>query len=350
LKGEETMKRLTEWIRGHPLVAFFTIAIVFMFALLFPALYLSSLDQPIMQVFVLYLARVAVYSPVLAGLMVTRWIHPQQSPTSAKKRWLSLGITWIVALAVFALELRRSVPEDELGWAPLIVLSIPVAFLPAFVVSSAFSRVTSIRDYLSTLIRPRGHLIWYLAALLTFPVVHLLGHGITQILGGEESIANIRIGPELLMTTLLTLTVVFFYSGGINEEAGWRGFAQRHLQARYSPLLANLILWLFLVVWHVPNDIVQYREGGYLLVRIGLYPFITILFGWVFNRTRGSILAPAIFHASMNAMNPLVEVLPMTTAGNVLLIGLALFAILYDRMWEKLPTDSPAIYPAVKPA
>jgi membrane protease YdiL (CAAX protease family) len=340
------MKRLTKWVRRYPLAAFFMIAIVSMFALFFPALYLSLLDQPIMQVFVLYLARVAVYSPVLAGMMVTRLTHPQQSPTSAKKRWLSLGITWIVALAVFALELRRSVPEDELGWAPLIVLSIPVAFLPAFVFSSAFSRVTSIRDYLSTLIRPRGNLIWYLVALLTFPVVHLLGHGTTQILSGEEAIANIRIDPELLMTTLLTLTVVFFYSGGINEEAGWRGFAQRHLQARYSPLLANLILWLFLVVWHVPNDIVQYREGGYLLVRIGLYPFITILFGWVFNRTRGSILAPAIFHASMNAMNPLVEVLPMTAAGNVLLIGLALFAILYDRMWEKLPEDDPAVYRA----
>jgi hypothetical protein len=62
------MKRLTKWIRGYPLAAFFTIAIVFMFALLFPALYLSSLDQPIMQVFVPYLARVAVYSPVLAGV------------------------------------------------------------------------------------------------------------------------------------------------------------------------------------------------------------------------------------------------------------------------------------------
>jgi hypothetical protein len=52
----------------------------------------------------------------------------------------------------------------------------------------------------------------------------------------------------------------------------------------------------------------------------------------------------------MNDMTPLVAVLPMTTAGNVLLIGWALFAIVYDRMWKRLPTDSPAIYPAVKPA
>jgi membrane protease YdiL (CAAX protease family) len=327
------MKRLTDWIRRHPLAAFFTIAIVLMFALFFPVLYLSSLDQPIVQVIVLYLARLAVYSPVLAGMIVTRWIAAERSPTSVKKRWLVFGIVWIVALAVYALDVRRSVPEDALGWLPLIVILIPVAVLPAFVFASTFSKVTSIRAYLSTLIRPRGHLIWYLVALLTFP-----------------SIANIRIDPQLLLTTLLTFMVVFFYSGGINEETGWRGFAQLRLQVRYSPLLANLILWLFLVIWHIPNDIVQYGEGGYLLIRIGLYPFITVLFGWVFNRTQGSILAPAIFHASMNAMNPVVAVLPITTAGNVLLIGWALFAIVYDRMWKRLPTDRPAIDPAVKPA
>jgi membrane protease YdiL (CAAX protease family) len=268
-----------------------------MFALYFPVLYLSSLDQLILKVFALYLVRAAVYSPVFAGMIVTRWIAAERSPTSVKKRWLVFGIVWIVALAVYALDVRRSVPEDALGWLPLIVILIPVAVLPAFVFASTFSKVTSIRAYLSTLIRPRGHLIWYLVALLTFPVVHFLGIGITQILGGEESIANIRIDPQLLLTTLLTFMVVFFYSGGINEETGWRGFAQLRLQVRYSPLLANLILWLFLVIWHIPNDIVQYGEGGYLLVRISLYPFITILFGWVFNRTRGSILAPAIFHA-----------------------------------------------------
>ena len=98
------------------------------------------------------------------------------------------------------------------------------------------------------------------------------------------------------------------------------------------------------MVWHIPNDIIQYSEGGYLLIRIGLYPFITILFGWVYNRTRGSILAPALFHASMNSMNTLVSVLPVTDAGSVLLILFAVFAVLFDRMWRKLPGNHPAVY------
>jgi membrane protease YdiL (CAAX protease family) len=99
-----------------------------------------------------------------------------------------------------------------------------------------------------------------------------------------------------------------------------------------------------MVIWHIPNDIIQYQDGGYLLVRIGLYPFITILFAWIYNRTNGSILAPAIFHASMNSMNPLMGIFPMTLLGNILLVGFAIFAFLSDRMWRKLPKNHPAVY------
>jgi membrane protease YdiL (CAAX protease family) len=97
-------------------------------------------------------------------------------------------------------------------------------------------------------------------------------------------------------------------------------------------------------MWHIPNDILQYRDGGYLIFRIGLYPFITILFGWVYNRTHGSILAPVLFHASMNSMNTLGAALPFTNAGNILLVLFAAFAVFYDHMWKKLPSDHPAVF------
>ena len=97
-------------------------------------------------------------------------------------------------------------------------------------------------------------------------------------------------------------------------------------------------------MWHFPNDILQYRNGGYLLFRIGLYPFITILFGWVYNRTHGSILAPVLFHASMNSINVVQYAFPPQTISNVLLVLFAIFAVFYDRMWKKLPSDHLAVY------
>jgi membrane protease YdiL (CAAX protease family) len=306
---------------------------------------MDNTDQPLIGILAIYAGRLGVYIPVLMGTLITRWIHPDLSTTSTSKRWSAFFIVWLVALVVSALDLRRLVPEDDLGWVPLLILSIPIAVLPAYVVSSVFSRVTSLREYLTTLVYPRGSLIWYLIALLTFPLLQILGLAITQLLTGEPLVSNIHLEPKILLDTLVTFAVVFFYTGGINEEGGWRGFAQRRLQAKYSPLIANVLLWVYLVIWHIPIDIVQYRDGGYLLVRFGLYPFITILFGWVYNRTRGSLLAPVLFHASMNSMNTLRAAIPGTSAMSVLLILFSVFAVVLDRMWKKLPTDEPAVYP-----
>ena len=154
----------------------------------------------------------------------------------------------------------------------------------------------------------------------------------------------------LAPTLFITFFSVLFFSGGINEESGWRGFAQKRLQTKYSPLVATLILWVMMTIWHIPGDIVQYRHGGYLLVKIGLFPFFAILFNWVYNRTKGSILAPAIFHASMNTMNPMMGVFPITTAGNIILVILGVIAVISDRMWRKLPEHHPATYEEPAPS
>lgn len=78
-----------------------------------------------------------------------------------------------------------------------------------------------------------------------------------------------------------------------------------------------------------------------MLVNRTLYNFIfSVLFAWVYNRTKGSILAPALFHPSMNAFG---NNLPFTPASVVLYAALAVFAIVSDRMWKRLPADAPAV-------
>jgi membrane protease YdiL (CAAX protease family) len=219
-----------------------------------------------------------------------------------------------------------------------------VALLPAFVVSSALFGRASVRNMLGSLVRPKGRLVYYLIAMFAFPAIHFIGVVVTNVLHGEAWFPSTDIGSTLAFTVVVSFASVLFFTGGINEESGWRAFGQARLQQRYSPLVANLILWFFLLIWHIPNDIVQYQQGGYLLVRIGLYPFITILLGWIYNRTGGSILAPAIFHASMNSMNSLGEILPMTTAGNIVLVTCALVVVGLDRMWCKLPKAHSAVF------
>jgi CAAX protease family protein len=346
------MKRLTDWIKAHPIVSFFTLVLAMMYIIGFPVVYLmgivgTSTDRPLLNLFTAYAGELAVYSPVLVGMFITRHTLPNQSPVSTRNRRLAFWIVWLVGLFVYALDLKLGPSGEVLGWIPLLIISIPVAFLPAFVVSSVFSRVTSLREYLSTLIHPRGNVIWHLVALLTFPVTAFLGMVITQLMTGENLFSGLYITPGILLAALATFARVFFYTGGINEEGGWRGFAQRRLQTNYSPLVANLLLWAFIVLWHIPNDIIHPPGGSgssYLIIRFGVYPFIMILFGWVYNRTRGSLIAPVLFHASMNTMDMLGSVLTRTNAGDVLLVLFAVFAIVFDRMWKKLPADNPAVY------
>jgi membrane protease YdiL (CAAX protease family) len=219
-----------------------------------------------------------------------------------------------------------------------------VSFLPTWVMSSALSGPDNVRRMLNTLIKPRGNIIYYLIALLTFPFIQIVGTVITNIIHGQTWFPDMRQVTGLAYTVFITFFSVLFYSGGINEEAGWRGFAQKRFQAKFSPLIAVFLLWLLMVIWHIPNDIVQYKNGGYLLIRYAIYPFITILFSWIYNRTNGSILAVALFHASMNSMNSLMGIFPVTLASNIILIIFAFTVVLTDRMWRKLPEDHPAVY------
>jgi uncharacterized protein len=344
---ERSRTGIIEWMKAHPIISFFALALGMMYFLGFPVVYLIGLstDQPLLNLLLLYAGELAVYSPVLVGMFVTRKTLPDQSPASTWKRRLTFWIVWLVGLIVYTLDLRRGTPEEVLGWIPLLIISMPIALLPAFVLSRTFSRVTSLRSYFSTLLHPRGNLIWYLIALLTFPVISFLGLMVTRLMTGESLFSGLSITPGILLAALVTFARVVFYTGGINEEGGWRGFAQHRLQANYSPLVANLMLWACMVLWHIPNDLLNPPGGSraaYLLIRIGIYPFITILIGWVYNRTGGGLLAPLLFHASMNMMDVLP--LPFTNAGNILLVLFAVFAILVDRMWKKLPPDHKAVY------
>lgn len=338
--------RIKEWIKRHPIEAFFIMAIAICYATLFPVIYFVPRDTMSGQILGYYLAKIGVYSPVLAGIFISRIIKPDQQRVSFTRRLkISLPI-WFIAVVINVADLKLTAPPDA-TLIGLIILSLPVALLPAWVIASAFSGTDSVRNMLSTLVRPKGKIFYYLIALLTFPIINIFGALITNIIKGRALFPEVSQGVDLVFTLFITFFSVLLFSGGLNEEAGWRGFAQPRLQEKFSPLVAVLILWFLMVIWHIPNDIIQYQDGGYLLVRIGLYPFITILFAWIYNRTNGSILAPAIFHASMNSMNPLMGIFPMTTLGNILLVGFAIFAFLSDRMWRKLPKNHPAVYQEV---
>ena len=348
MKGNAMSDSARRWMVGHPVESFFLLGILICFGTLFPAIYLVPHDAGIGGIIGFYLGKIGVYSPVLAGMLITRIVRPGKHLHPFSRRLKVSLPVYLVATAVNIASLKLTAPPT-VPFIVLVVLSLPVALLPAWVCSSAFAASNGIREMLATLIRPRGKVVYYVIALLTFPVVHIAGTGISNGFQGSWLPTLDQFG-SVGTNVVVSFVFVIFFAGGINEESGWRGFAQRRLQAKFSPLAAAVILWFGMVIWHIPNDIIQYQYGGYVMIRIVMYVCITVLFTWTYNRTHGSILAVVLFHASMNSMNPLMGLLPVTTASNLLLIAFAVTVVFTDRMWRTLPEGHPAVYRESTPA
>ena len=107
--------------------------------------------------------------------------------------------------------------------------------------------------------------------------------------------------PESGIVTFFLYNLFFF---GFGEELGWRGFALPELQSRYSALISSLILTVFWAFWHWP---LFFCRPGYMSMDLAgvigwLLSLLTgsILLTWIFNSSRGSVLACAVFHAAID--------------------------------------------------
>jgi len=207
-------QRTTEWIRRHPIKAFFLVGIAICFVTLFPAFLMITQEVALGQILGLYLARIGAYSPVLAGMYVARIIKPGRTRISLNRRLLVFLPVWIIAEIIHVASLRLSVPPDT-SLMLLIVLSLPIAVLPAFVISSAFSGSDGVQEMLTTLVRPTGKFIYYLVALLAFPVIQIVGAGITNIFNGSAWFPEVSEGVDLGFTTFINFFSVLLFSGGI---------------------------------------------------------------------------------------------------------------------------------------
>jgi membrane protease YdiL (CAAX protease family) len=275
-------------------------------------------------------------------MLVSSIAEPLPKAASSRARWIAFILAWLVSAPILIL-FAWKIYEVELV-AAIIVYSI-IALFPAWVLSSAYARTPGIRKQFSTLLKPRGSALWYLVVFLIFPGIPLLAIGLTRLFGGQPEFYLPKLDFEGAATfLLLEFLKGFLLTGGINEESGWRGFALPRLQARYPVIVAALIVGFFWALWHLPYDIGRGIPLDEMLKnRLFWNLLFSILMAWLYNRTNGSILAPALFHPAMNTFGNLFSV---NTAGSVLFIGLAIFAIVSVRMWKKLPSDHPAVYQA----
>jgi membrane protease YdiL (CAAX protease family) len=330
------MNRLTGWIRRHQVLTFFVVA----FGITWPGFFLVFFLFPGNQI-VEALCSQVVFSPALAAMLVSGIAEPRPKAVRSPAWWITFGVAWLLAATVQTLYFWK-ISEVKLSLVILIVCGI-FALMPAWVLSSVYARTPGIRKHFSTILKPRGPAVWYGIIFLIFPGILLLSQWVTPLLGGQARFYLADVGFKGAATYLaLEFARGFLMTGGINEESGWRGFALPRLQARYPVLVSAAIVWFFWALWHIPYDIGRGDPLAWILEnRIFWNLIVSIIMTWLYNRTQGSILAPALFHPAMNTFG---NVFSITVAGRVLIVMVAILAIVTDRMWKKLPEEHPAVY------
>jgi membrane protease YdiL (CAAX protease family) len=185
---------------------------------------------------------------------------------------------------------------------------------------------------------------WVVLAFL-FPAVFM----------GLAAAAHVALGGSLppspaaghVGLAALNFLLIFLVGGPLGEEFGWRGYALPALQARWGWRLASLLLGVVWAVWHLP---LFYSAGTVQShLPMGLYALSavasSVLFAWLFNRSRGSMVPVLVLHTAVNAWSLIIPVMVLPDGSNLrpfqIVVGLlVLTAVALLLRGEKTPNKA----------
>ena len=217
---------------------------------------------------------------------------------------MAFAFTWAYEVIAYGFFHPRGPLVPLLVQAPLTFVG---PTLSAFVMTSLTQGKAGMRRLLQRYVLWRVGFPWYLLTLLAPSALFLLGFLVMP--GGSAAFQAIP-APTFLVSYLTTFILFFIIGGPLGEEPGWRGFALPRLQRRYGPLVGTLILGALWGLWHLPLMILipGYNGAGtgFVGILIPVLEFVievvamAVVFTWVFNNVRGSLLLAMLLHGSIN--------------------------------------------------
>jgi len=179
-------------------------------------------------------------------------------------------------------------PGGELGLDPYGPLVAAIA------VTALGGGLAGLKAWGGTLLRWRASPWLYGFALVVPLVMTLIGIGL-----------NIRMGATLpppekwesLASLPLVFPLVMVLGGPLGEEPAWRGLALARVAERRSMLAASLAVGVVWFAWHLP--LLLARPGEVAPGFVGILA-ASVVFGWLYQRSRGVMLLPLLMHTAQN--------------------------------------------------
>jgi uncharacterized protein len=218
------------------------------------------------------------------------------------------GVCWSGA----ALWAGTNVWESPARW--LVFLGGTGPMLAGVAMTCLTEGTAGLRELWLRTIDPRRIPGRWLAVALLLPVLAMSGAaGAAALTGAMPDAVDASRLVELIGSPVALLTFALFVLifGPVPEEIGWRGYALDALQARWSALAASLLLGAAWALWHAPLFLIAgyYADGTPpepVLFAVGILVH-SILYTWIYNHTRRSVLVAILFHFMINFVGMLVE-------------------------------------------
>lgn len=183
--------------------------------------------------------------------------------------------------------------EDAILMAPIVIGGPLIA---GIVMNYLVDGKAGLRDLLSRLVRWQVGLRWYLAALLTFPIlIYVVLWGLSVLVSSDYAPGFISFG---IMAGLFA---------GFLEEVGWMGFAYPRMQKQFGTWRATFYLAFLHGLWHAMAGYLgdsalfgAYWLPRFIAVWIVAMTAMRIILVWIYSNT-GSLLLAQLTHASSTA-------------------------------------------------
>ena len=186
--------------------------------------------------------------------------------------------------------------------------------IAAFVIVGAFSGSLGLRRWMAHCLNRNLGCRWFALAFLTPPLVMMVALVVHILLGGAIPAPIVAAHIPL---AIANFGLVLLVGGPLGEEFGWRGYAMSALMAQTTWRVASLLLGLVWGLWHLP----LFFMGGTAQSQMPIFVFMlnisagSVLFGWLFVRTKGGVLPAILLHTSLNAWVGLLVIVPSTATG-----------------------------------
>jgi uncharacterized protein len=233
----------------------------------------------------------------------------EMEPSSSERTGepVTLGKTWPFFLVAFCITWGCQVPGllahlglvggPEVRFLPLVGLGSLGPLLAGVLWSSRRCGGEGNRALFGRLFVPKVAVGFYLLAPLVSGALLALG------LAAYGLFTRADVGPWIYPPRAperLFAMVMF----SVGEEVGWRGYALPRLRERYGALPASLLLGLLWGLWHIPMFLmVDLDLATAILLVLVFMPAGSVVFGWFFEKTRGSLTIAILLHMGAHLNN-----------------------------------------------